>query len=34
VKYRLLFTHGAVKDIQSLEEKIEQQIGKTLLGYS
>jgi len=34
VKYRLLYTRRAVKDIQNLEEKIKQQIGKTLLRYS
>ena len=34
MKYRLLYTQRAVKDIQSLEEKIKQRIGKTLLRYS
>jgi mRNA interferase RelE/StbE len=34
VKYKLLYTHRAIKDIQSLETKIKQRIGKTLLRYS
>jgi mRNA interferase RelE/StbE len=34
VKYRLLYTRRAAKDIQSLDENIKQRIGRTLLRYS
>jgi mRNA interferase RelE/StbE len=34
LKYRLVYTERAVKDIQRLEEKIKRRIGKTLLRYS
>jgi len=34
VKYRLLYTQRAIKDIESFEDKIKQRIGKTLLRYS
>ena len=34
MKYRLLYTHRAIRDIESLEHKIKQRIGKTLLRYS
>ena len=34
MKYRLVYTQTAVKDIQGLEEKIKRRIAKTLLRYS
>ena len=34
MKYRLVYTLRAVKDIQGLEEKIRRRIAKTLLRYS
>jgi mRNA interferase RelE/StbE len=34
LKYRLVYTQRAVKDIQGLEEKIRRRIAKTLLRYS
>ena len=34
MKYRLVYTQRAVKDIQGLEEKIKKRIAKTLLRYS
>ena len=34
MKYRLVYTQRAVKDIQGLEEKIKRRIAKTLLRYS
>jgi len=33
VKYRLVYTHRAIKDIRKLEAKIKSRIGKTLLRY-
>ena len=34
MKYSLVYTHGAVKDIEGLEEKIKNRIAKALLKYS
>jgi len=34
LKYSLVYTHRAVKDIKGLEEKIKNRIAKTLLKYS
>jgi len=34
LKYSLVYTHRAVKDIEGLEEKIKNRIAKTLLRYS
>ena len=34
MKYSLVYTQRAVKDIQGLEEKIKNRIAKTLLKYS
>jgi len=34
LKYSLVYTQRAVKDIQGLEEKIKNRIAKTLLKYS
>ena len=34
MKYRLVYTQRAVKDIQGLEEKIKKRIAKSLLRYS
>jgi len=34
LKYSLVYTQRAVKDIQGLEEKIKNRIAKTLLRYS
>jgi mRNA interferase RelE/StbE len=34
VKYRLVYTRRAIKDIQRLEEKTRKRIGNTLLRYS
>ncbi len=34
MKYGLLYTHRAIKDIQRLDEKIKTRLGKTLLRYS
>jgi mRNA interferase RelE/StbE len=33
VKYRLVYTHRALRDIRRLEEKIKQRIGKALKRY-
>ena len=33
MKYRLVYTHQAVKDIQKLEPQIKRRIGATLLRY-
>jgi mRNA interferase RelE/StbE len=33
VKYRLVYTHRAIRDIDALELKVKQRIGKTLLRY-
>ncbi len=33
MKYKLIYTHRAIKDIQKLETKVKQRIGKTLLRY-
>lgn len=33
MKYRLVYTHRAIRDIDALELKIKQRIGKTLLRY-
>ena len=33
MKYRLVYTQRAVKDIQGLEERIKRRIAKTLLRY-
>ena len=34
MKYSLVYTRRAIKDIQRLEEKIRKRIGNTLLRYS
>ena len=34
MKYRLVYTQRAVKDIQGLEEKTKNRIAKTILKYS
>ncbi|MDQ7838492.1 MAG: type II toxin-antitoxin system RelE/ParE family toxin [Thermodesulfobacteriota bacterium] len=34
MKYRLLYTSRAVKDVERLETQIRQRIGKTLLRYA
>ena len=34
MKYSLVYTHRAVKDIEGLEEKIKNRIAKALLRYS
>jgi mRNA interferase RelE/StbE len=33
LKYRLVYTHRAIKDIQRLEPALKKRIGKTLLRY-
>ena len=33
MKYRLVYTHRAIKDIRRLEPKIKNRMGKTLLHY-
>jgi mRNA interferase RelE/StbE len=33
VKYTLVYTHRAIKDIERLDPKIKRRIGKTLLRY-
>ena len=33
MKYRLVYTHRALRDIRRLEEKIKQRIGKALKRY-
>ncbi len=33
MKYRLTYTHRAVRDIEALDPAIKQRIGKTLLRY-
>ncbi|MBX9658216.1 MAG: type II toxin-antitoxin system RelE/ParE family toxin [Nitrospiraceae bacterium] len=33
MKYRLVYTHRAIRDIDALELKVKQRIGKTLLRY-
>ena len=33
MKYRLVYTHRAIKDIQRLEPAVKKRIGKTLLRY-
>jgi mRNA interferase RelE/StbE len=33
LKYKLVYTQRAIKDIQKLEPKVKQRIGKTLLRY-
>jgi len=33
VKYRLVYTHRAIKDIERLDAKIKRRIGRTLLRY-
>jgi len=33
VKYTLVYTHRAIKDIRRLDAKIKRRIGKTLLRY-
>jgi len=34
VRYKLVYTQRAVKDIESLNPKVKSRIGKTLLRYS
>ena len=34
MKYRLVYTHRAIKDIRRLEENVKQRIGKTLKRYA
>ena len=33
MKYRLVYTHRAIKDIRKLESVVKKRIGKTLLKY-
>ncbi|MDP3091101.1 MAG: type II toxin-antitoxin system RelE/ParE family toxin [Nitrospira sp.] len=33
MKYRLVYTHRAIRDIDALDLKVKQRIGKTLLRY-
>jgi len=33
VKYRLVYTHRAIRDIDALDRNVKQRIGKTLLRY-
>ena len=33
MKYRLIYTHRAIKDIDALEANVKQRIGKTLRRY-
>jgi hypothetical protein len=33
VKYRLIYTHRAIRDIDALDTSVKQRIGKTLLRY-
>ena len=33
MKYRLVYTHRAIRDIERLDAKIERRIGKALLRY-
>ena len=33
MKYRLVYTHRAIKDIRRLEPKVKKHIGKALLRY-
>ena len=33
MKYRLVYTHRAIKDIEVLDAGVKQRIGKTLLRY-
>ena len=33
MKYRLIYTHRAIKDTKTLEPKIKERIGKTLKRY-
>ena len=33
MKYRLVYTHRAIRDIDALDTSIKQRIGKTLLRY-
>ena len=33
MKYRLVYTHRAIRDIDALDTRIKQRIGKTLLRY-
>ncbi|SPP66444.1 Addiction module toxin, RelE/StbE family (fragment) [Nitrospira lenta] len=33
MKYRLVYSHRAIRDIDALESKVKQRIGKTLLRY-
>lgn len=33
MKYRLLYTHRAIRDIDGLDTSVKQRIGKTLLRY-
>jgi hypothetical protein len=33
VKYRLVYTHRAIEDIDVLDNSVKQRIGKTLLRY-
>jgi mRNA interferase RelE/StbE len=33
VKYRLVYTHRAIRDIDALDTSVKQRIGKTLLRY-
>ena len=34
MRYSLVYTHRAIKDVQRLETKVKRRIGKTLLRYS
>ena len=33
MKYRLVYTHRAIRDIDALDRNVKQRIGKTLLRY-
>jgi mRNA interferase RelE/StbE len=33
LKYKLIYTHRAIKDIKALEANVKKRIGKTLLRY-
>ena len=34
MKYSLIYTHRATRDVERLEEEVKKRIGKTLLRYS
>jgi mRNA interferase RelE/StbE len=34
VSYRLVYTHRAAKDVQGIESKMKERLGKTLLRYA